>query len=190
MQTLFNGSFCDLKKICVVFVTGNRTEDNGRAENGQHPSISRRSLLFDVQIFTVAHGAYLRGNRRCVGVLFASRMPHASSRKFKATSRVAQRPFSRKRRIYLEVTERFPSPGTRYPVRGVKRHETSSRLPPSNRFSKKISPIYFRSMNPTNPVPAGRGKDTRSLVHAEITRGEKNIFLERSFIRRIQYHRR
>ena len=74
---------CNFGKKCDFFYKNCIVENNEGPKNSQHPPISRRLPLFDVQIFTLPHRACLRGSRRCVGVLFASCSLCVSFRKFK-----------------------------------------------------------------------------------------------------------
>lgn len=76
---------CNFRKKYDFFNKNYIVENNDGPENSQHPPISRRLPLFDVQIFTMLHRAGLRSSRRCVGVLFASCSLCVSFRKFKAS---------------------------------------------------------------------------------------------------------
>lgn len=80
-------------------------ENNSRPEHSQHPPISRRLPLFDVQIFTMPRRACLRGSRRCVGVLFASCSLCVSFRKFKAAVSILRSTISRSGHFCKKTTD-------------------------------------------------------------------------------------
>lgn len=165
----------------------------------QHPPISRRLPLFDVQIFTIPRRACLRGSRRCAWVFYLHRVHRAFRSENSSLPLypfcVAQRRFSRKEN----------NGSARKSPRSFSETDTSLRIParvsssgfPPDSTSKKIFPRYSRSMNQFCR-PYHYMRRTYACLNSEIEKGRSfrsfkrkrlrgRTFTSSSFIRKYSF---